>query len=147
VWCVTVPGLDPDAAVVVASLDSYGVDDLFADESGKIYLWLPNGVYAFTASGTAYMATVDGAAMLTTQHFSIDTFTLADNMATFTLASRLAPDVFATWMDTVTFEVQFSTNLTDAVWTALIAPERDGITLTVPFATDAPSVFLRVLAQ
>ncbi|MGI6087424.1 MAG: hypothetical protein ACOYCD_05680, partial [Kiritimatiellia bacterium] len=58
VWCVTVPGLTPYAAVVVTELDPYGVNDLFADAAGKLYLWLPNGNYEFTVSETEYEATV-----------------------------------------------------------------------------------------
>jgi hypothetical protein len=38
------------------------VNDLFADDSGKLYLWLPDGSYIITAGDTDYMATVDGAA-------------------------------------------------------------------------------------
>jgi len=61
VWCVTVPGLEPGAEIAISSLGSYGVNDLFADETGALYLWLPDGPYAFTANGTDYTATVDGA--------------------------------------------------------------------------------------
>jgi len=66
VWCVTVPNLTPGEAIMVASLDPYGVDDLFADDVGKLYLWLPNGSYAFTADGTGYTATVADAATTAT---------------------------------------------------------------------------------
>ena len=66
VWCVTVPDLEPDTAVVVASLGSYGVNDLFADEAGALYLWLPDGPYAFTANSISYTATVNGAATTAT---------------------------------------------------------------------------------
>ncbi len=66
VWCVTVPNLTPGEAIVVASLDPYGVNDLFADDVGKLYLWLPNGSYAFTADGTGYTATVADAATTAT---------------------------------------------------------------------------------
>jgi len=66
VWCVTVPGLTPNMPVEIAlpaeGLPAYfGVNDLVADNSGKIYLWLPDGDYAFTANSTGYTATVDGA--------------------------------------------------------------------------------------
>ncbi len=66
VWCVTVPNLTPGEAIVVASLEPYGVDDLFADDVGQLYLWLPNGAYGFTAGGTGYTVTVDGAAATAT---------------------------------------------------------------------------------
>jgi len=66
VWCVTVPGLTPGAAVEIAlpaeALPAtFGVNDLFADDGGKLYFWLPDGSYAFTANSTNYTATVDGA--------------------------------------------------------------------------------------
>jgi len=62
VWCVTVTNLTPNAAIVVTALDPYGVHDLVADENGKLYLWLPDGDYTFTAGSTGYTATVNGAA-------------------------------------------------------------------------------------
>jgi len=58
VWCVTVPELTPNAAIVVTSLGTYGVNDLFADNDGKLYLWLPNNNYNFTAEAANYEATV-----------------------------------------------------------------------------------------
>jgi len=61
VWCVTVPDLTPDAAITVTSLDPYGVNDLFSDGTGKLYLWLPNNTYNFTAGSTDYGATVSDA--------------------------------------------------------------------------------------
>ena len=61
VWCVTVPKLTPNASVVITSLGTYGVNDLFADNNGKLYLWLPNDNYDFTAGGTEYEATVSDA--------------------------------------------------------------------------------------
>jgi len=75
VWCVTVPGLTPGAAVEIAlpaeSLPAYfGVNGLFADAVGCIYLWLPDGDYAFTANNIDYTATVDGAAV--TASVSVD---------------------------------------------------------------------------
>ena len=62
VWCVTVTNLTPNAAIVVTALEPYGVHDLVADENGKLYLWLPDGDYTFTAGSTGYTAAVDGAA-------------------------------------------------------------------------------------
>ena len=66
VWCVTVPELTPNAAVAVASLDPYGVNDLYADEVGQLYLWLPNDNYDFTAGGADYEATVSDADTIAT---------------------------------------------------------------------------------
>ena len=58
VWCVTVPELTPNAPTAVISLGTYGVNDLFADNDGKLYLWLPNENYAFTVGDADYEATV-----------------------------------------------------------------------------------------
>ena len=58
VYCVTVPGLASDAAVTLENLPGYGTNDIFADADGKIYLYLPNGTYSFTANGKSYAATV-----------------------------------------------------------------------------------------
>jgi hypothetical protein len=72
VWCVTVPNLTPNAPVEIAlpaeSLPAtFGVNDLVADAAGKLYLWLPDGSYAFTADGAAYTATVANAPTTATQ--------------------------------------------------------------------------------
>ncbi|MGI6495820.1 MAG: hypothetical protein ACOX5G_06995 [Kiritimatiellia bacterium] len=149
VWCVTVPWLDPGAPVMIALPGTYGVNDLFADENGKLYLWLPNGGYTFIANGVTYVATVSDADVTATMgHFHIAAFVLADDTAALTLASQLDPDAFATWIATMTLEVQFCTNLMEAAWTPLPGTALDGMTLTVPFtATNTPRAFLRVLAQ
>lgn len=64
VYCVTVPGLTPDEPVVFSGLpDGFGTDDIFADASGKAYLWLPNKKnYWFFANGESYYAQVADAA-------------------------------------------------------------------------------------
>jgi hypothetical protein len=61
---VTVPGLTPDEPVVFSGLpDGFGTDDIFADASGKAYLWLPNKKnYWFFANGESYYAQVADAA-------------------------------------------------------------------------------------
>lgn len=61
VYCVTVTGLTANEEVAFTGPDGYGTEDIFADEAGKVYLWLPNGYYAFTAGGVGYGATVAGA--------------------------------------------------------------------------------------
>ena len=70
IYCVTVSGFEPGAAVTLDGLDSgaidaYGDNDLYADEDGKIYLWLPNGTYRFAARWGAnhetYIANVSDA--------------------------------------------------------------------------------------
>ncbi len=72
VWCVTVTNLPPNTAVVVTALGAYGVNDLFADETGALYLWLPNDAYAFTAGGADYSATVADAPITAAQESSGD---------------------------------------------------------------------------
>ena len=63
VWCVTVPGLAPDAAVTgIAGLPDYNTDGIVADAAGQIYLWLPDGTHLFEIDGVPYGAYVDGAA-------------------------------------------------------------------------------------
>ncbi len=74
VWCVTVPGFAPGATVVITSLGPYGVNDLFADDDGKLYLWLPDGGYAFMVDGTGYTVTVAGAATTAAAGFNVPAF-------------------------------------------------------------------------
>lgn len=62
---VVVPLGTTDAAVtglvLPASAGSYGTRDLYADANGDLYLWLPDGDYAFTVDGARWTATVAGA--------------------------------------------------------------------------------------
>ncbi|MGI6388647.1 MAG: hypothetical protein ACOX7Q_00385 [Kiritimatiellia bacterium] len=74
VWCVTVTNLVPHAAVTVTSLGTYGVNDLFADENGRLYLWLPDNVYSFTAGGSGYTAAVNGADATATLYLAAPVF-------------------------------------------------------------------------
>ncbi|MGI6495822.1 MAG: hypothetical protein ACOX5G_07005 [Kiritimatiellia bacterium] len=74
VWCVTVTNLVPHAAVTVGSLGSYGVNDLFADDAGRLYLWLPDNDYTFTAGGSGYTAAVNGADATATFYLATPAF-------------------------------------------------------------------------
>jgi len=74
VWCVTVTNLVPHAAVTVTSLGTYGVNDLFADENGRLYLWLPDNDYTFTAGGFGYTAAVNGADATATLYLAAPAF-------------------------------------------------------------------------
>jgi hypothetical protein len=48
--------------VSVEYLDGFSENsDIYADQDGKIYLWLPNGTYTFSAGYQMYTATVAGA--------------------------------------------------------------------------------------
>ena len=63
VACAVVAGFEPDAPVVFASSgpglpDYYGTNDIFADDGGCIYLWLPEGDYVLTANGRTCTAKV-----------------------------------------------------------------------------------------
>ncbi|MGI6495823.1 MAG: beta strand repeat-containing protein [Kiritimatiellia bacterium] len=59
VFCATVSGFAPGAAVAITGLPQYyGVNDIFADAGGAIHLWLPNGKYTFTAGGQNYTVRV-----------------------------------------------------------------------------------------
>jgi hypothetical protein len=116
VWCVTVTNLTPNASVVVTALPpAYGVNDLYADEAGKLYLWLPNAYYDFTAGGADYEATVNNADTTATQK-----------------SAPPAPSAYLTFSSADTFTITpsavswngalfYSTNTTD--W---IAFDRDG---------------------
>ncbi|MBP5786361.1 MAG: hypothetical protein J6Y19_00865, partial [Kiritimatiellae bacterium] len=65
VYSVTVTNLAPDAEAIFEGLPSwYGTNAIVADAGGNVYLWLPDGSYAFSA-GTGewmYAAEVAGAA-------------------------------------------------------------------------------------
>ncbi|MGI5870379.1 MAG: leucine-rich repeat protein, partial [Kiritimatiellia bacterium] len=110
VWCVTVTNLTPNAEITVESLDPYGVNDLYADEAGKLYLWLPNDYYDFSAGGAGYEVTVSD----------------ADTTATPKSTPPPAPRAYITFSSTDTFKVkpgaktwngtlECSTNATDWV--------------------------------
>ena len=57
-------GTDPTKPVDVLGLEGYGTRDLHPQDGNKLYLYLPNGDYAFTVNGTEYVATVEGYASL-----------------------------------------------------------------------------------
>ena len=57
-WRVTVDTGTANKMIEVSGLGGYGVKDISSDDAGKIYLWLPNGEYAFSAGGENYFAIV-----------------------------------------------------------------------------------------
>ena len=62
VWCVTVEGFNPGAAIMnMDGLAGYGASGLVADDEGAIYLWLPNGYHSFAADGQDYAVYVKNA--------------------------------------------------------------------------------------
>jgi len=48
VWCVAVTNLVPGAKVALNGLSDYGTSDIFADDTGAVYLWLPDGAHLFS---------------------------------------------------------------------------------------------------
>ena len=61
-YCVTVGGLTPGAAVSVVGLPiGYSLSGVLADGEGKVYLWLPDGEWHLSVNGGHYRATVAGA--------------------------------------------------------------------------------------
>lgn len=59
VWCVTVPTPKTNELVKVEYLSGFGEEsDIYADEAGKIYLWLPNGTHVFSAGNQMMKVTV-----------------------------------------------------------------------------------------
>ena len=147
VWCVTVPGFTPNAAVVVTALGAYGTDDLVADNGGRLYLWLPNGTYDFTAGGRDYTASVSDAAATAT---SVELY--APVFATDGSALVFSGTTLAIKLVNVQKNVYYTLYATDALggeWTQLdtIRAENDGdLTFTILNAT-APKRFFKVEAS
>ena len=117
VWCVGVPYLSPGAAIIITALDPYGVNDLFADENGRLYLWLPNGEYTFSAGGEDYEATVadaDTAALFPgyTPYItfsSTNTFTITPQKVSWNGALYASTDT-TNWVNFTTLGVEAADN-------------------------------------
>ena len=58
VFCATLTGFAPNGPVTLTGLGAYGVNDIYADGDGCIYLWLPNGTHTFQANGNARTVTI-----------------------------------------------------------------------------------------
>lgn len=58
VFCATLTGFAPNGPVTITGLGGYGVNDIYADGDGCIYLWLPNGTHTFQANGNARTVTI-----------------------------------------------------------------------------------------
>ncbi len=154
-FCVTVPGLAANAAVTVTGLTGYGTDGLVADETGQIYLWLPNGERTFTAGDRKFTATVNGAAVTATDQgpatevvlpteLVITSFSIANGVASLGIATDLSDIDFAAWLSTVSFEIDFREEIGGAVVETL-TPTRAGTVLTVTLPS-RPQGFLVVRA-
>ncbi|MGI5868822.1 MAG: beta strand repeat-containing protein, partial [Kiritimatiellia bacterium] len=58
VFCATLTGFTPNAAVEITGLAGYGVTDIAADDGGAIHLWLPDGEYNFTVGERYFIVTI-----------------------------------------------------------------------------------------
>ena len=76
VYELTIPGLTPNAAAQVTGLPSgYGLNDVYADANGQIYVYLPNGSGNIDVEGTAYCYAISDAAA--TAFLASETFDVA----------------------------------------------------------------------
>ena len=150
VWCVTVTNLPPNTAVVVTALGVYGVNDLFSDETGALYLWLPDDVYAFTAGGADYTATVAGAPTTATQESSGDLATpvLATDGSGFVFDGTSFSIKIANAQSGVYYTLYATTSL-GGVWIKLdtIRAENDGNLVFANLDATAPVRFFKVEAS
>ena len=58
VYKTMLTGFTPNAKVEM-EMGGYGTNDIYADASGRIFLWLANGVYYYRANGQRYAAQVE----------------------------------------------------------------------------------------
>ena len=73
VYELTIFGLTPNAAAQVTGLpDGYGLNDVYADADGQIYVYLSNGSGNIDVEGTAYCYMIEDAA--TTAFLASETF-------------------------------------------------------------------------
>ena len=76
VFELTIPGFTPNAAAQVTGLpNNYGLNDVYADADGQIYVYLPNGSGNFNVEGTAYCYAISDAAA--TAFLASETFDIA----------------------------------------------------------------------
>jgi hypothetical protein len=76
VYELTIFGLTPNsAAQVTGLLGGYGLNDVYADANGQIYVYLPDGTGEIDVEGTAYCYTIAGVA--TTPYLASETFDIA----------------------------------------------------------------------
>lgn len=139
--CVTVSGFVPGEAVTVTGLGEYGVDGLVADEEGQIYLWLPDGAYAFNANGRRYEAVVGGESVTATdvgpagsvvepKSFLISSIRVGEDVIELEIATDLSSDDFAIWADGVSFFVDVRDEPGGEV-VETVTPQRSGAVLSL----------------
>ena len=66
VFKVTLSGFTPNAKVVLR-MDGYGSNDIYADGSGWIYLWLANGEYYYSVGGRRFAMKMDNGTVTTVE--------------------------------------------------------------------------------
>ena len=75
VYELTIQGLTPNAAAQVTGLpNNYGLNDVYADANGQIYVYLPNGTGEFFVEGTAYTYYIEdnpSSAFLASEKFDV----------------------------------------------------------------------------
>ena len=116
VHCVTVSNLTAGAEIAVGGLPAYyGTDGIYADENGKIYIWLPDGTHNFTAGGIPFRAVVDGAATQARELFHSGVFVGDDEVGIEIAGTGWSYDVLSARL-TLTGDVTLSgTNTAGAV--------------------------------
>ena len=76
VYELTIFGLTPNSAAQVTGLPGgYGLNDVYADANGQIYVYLPDGTGDIDVEGTAYRYMIAGTAA--TAYLASDTFDIA----------------------------------------------------------------------
>jgi len=146
VWCVTATNLTPGAEITVGALGTYGVNDLFADENGRLYLWLPDNDYIFTAGGSGYTAAVNGADATATLYLAAPVFATDGTALVFddtTLAIKIVDVQSGIWY------TLYATATLGGDWELVesFRAENDGdLTFTILNAT-APKRFFKVTAS
>ena len=64
VYKVTLEGFTPNAKVEI-EMPGYGTNDIYADYSGKVFLWLANGTYQSAVGGRRFATKVEGGTVTT----------------------------------------------------------------------------------
>ena len=136
---------------------AYGTEGLYADESGKLRLWLPNGDYEFVVDGVRWTATVADAvttaAIAGPTALHIESIAAAEDEVSLVVSAE--PDGWITDVSAQLLRVRAAEELplpSDAA--ALLPREEVGVstngdgtaTLAVPRAADVPRTFYRVEA-
>ncbi|MBP5510709.1 MAG: hypothetical protein J6Z49_07315, partial [Kiritimatiellae bacterium] len=151
VWCVTVSGLVANTPVTLDGLAGYGQDDLYADTDGCIYLWLPNGEYAFQANGNDCAVTVDGGnatpeVVVNVQSLAITDFTLSNTDVSLTLE---ADKHAAYWLGALRILSAEDLGFAPCETNVPTLRSSEGIqaTVTLPRIPSAPKLFYRAILQ